>query len=114
MLLNDFKKEIKVPFNNWAVECLSMLGIQTRRLSKLNIWPSSKKPPDPTLTGFLPTENLSLLLYGAFAERVGSVREINDPVNKNLLCLRRYMGLFRCRDFPRYQLQRVKYGITQP
>jgi len=79
------RRRSKCLLNKLGGECLSALGIQTRgfpswisghcrRNHGSNFdWVSSHREPQPSS-------------YGAFAERVGSVREINDPVNKNLLC----------------------------
>jgi hypothetical protein len=79
---------------------LGALWIQTGRLSELNLRPTSEEPPDPTVAGLLPTKGLSLLSYSPLVEWVGSFREIDNPVNEHLLCLRR-QELLLDMGFPR-------------
>ena len=87
IFLNNLKKEVEMLSNNWAVECLATLWVQARWLSKLNLGPVLEEPVDPVGRWLPTTKILSLLLDSMLAERVCSIREKDNPVNKHLLCL---------------------------
>jgi hypothetical protein len=84
---NNYKKEVKVVPNDWVIKCLATLWVQARWLSKLDLGPMLEEPVNPIDTWLLAAKSLSPFLNTLLIERMCCVREKDDPVNENPLCL---------------------------
>jgi hypothetical protein len=88
MFLNNLKKEVEMSSNNWTVKCLATLRVQARWSSKLDLRPTIKEPVDPADTWLSTTKSLGFFSDSPLVEWMSRIREENDPVGKDFLCLR--------------------------